>query len=85
MDSKKWMKLRDKCPARFEPYGKENHANCMLQSEDYKICQKQKDCPFVYWHEDFNPPQEKCISGGDCYEGKYCQCVGCEVPISTTE
>lgn len=19
----------------------------------------------------------KCISGGECYEGKYCQCVGC--------
>jgi len=86
MDSKKWIKLRDECPARFEPYDKKMVGFCNLKNDDsYSICKNQKDCPFIYWHEAFNPPKEKCISGGDCYEGKYCQCVGCEGPITEKE
>ena len=30
------------------------------------------------FNKKLNPKQaNECISGGECYKGKYCQCVGC--------
>jgi len=57
MRAKKWIKLRDNCPARLEPYDKKMVGFCTLKSDDSSsVCQKQKDCPFVYWAENLKKP-----------------------------